>query len=78
MYIATRTIALPVGERAARLGAMAKADLLAGMSGLRGVGASMGLMSKPDLDINQRQIEAELSSGRITWPFYIVFGQKPR
>jgi ubiquinone/menaquinone biosynthesis C-methylase UbiE len=76
--IATRTIALPVGERAGRLGAMAKADLLAGMSGLRGVVTSMGLISAPDFEINQRQIEGELSSGRISWPFYIAFGQKPR
>ncbi|HEY7848521.1 MAG TPA: hypothetical protein VIC27_00585, partial [Ktedonobacterales bacterium] len=60
------------------LGAMAKADLLAGMSGLRGVVTSMGLISAPDFEINQRQIEEELSSGRISWPFYIAFGQKPR
>ena len=75
--INTRTIALPVGERSGRLGAMAKADLLAGMSGLRGVVISMGLISEPDFEANQRQIEAELSSGRISWPFYIAYGQKP-
>jgi ubiquinone/menaquinone biosynthesis C-methylase UbiE len=77
-HIASRMIALPVGERAGRLGAMAKADLMAGMNGLRGVVTSMGLISEPDFESNSRQIEAELSSGRISWPFFIAFGQKPR
>ena len=76
--VATRTIALPVGEPAGRLGVMAKADLLAGMTGLRGIVTTMGIISESDFDANTRQIEAELSSGRISWPFYIAYGQKPR
>lgn len=76
--ITTRTIALPVGEPAGRLGVMAKADLLAGMTGLRGIVTGMGVVSESDFDATTRQIEAELSSERISWPFYIAYGQKPR
>ncbi len=76
--VVTRAVALPVGEPGGRLGVMAKTDLLAGMTGLRGVVVSMGLISESDFEANTRQIEAELSSGKISWPFYIAYGQKPR
>lgn len=76
--IATRTVSIPVGEPAGRLGVMAKTDLLAGMTGLRGVVVNMGLISEGDFEANVRQIEEELSSGRISWPFYIAYGQKAR
>jgi SAM-dependent methyltransferase len=75
---AIRTVSLPVGEPAGRLGVMAKADLLAGMMGLRGVVVNMGLISEGDFEANARQIDAELSNGRVSWPFYIAYGQKPR
>lgn len=76
--VATRSVALPVGEPGGRLGVMAKADLLAGMTGLRSIVTSMGIISESAFDENARQIEAELSSGHISWPFYIAYGQKPR
>jgi SAM-dependent methyltransferase len=76
-HVNMRTVALPVGDRAGRIGIMAKTDLLAGMTALRGIVISMGLVSESEFDTIYQQAQAELSSGRIVWPFYIAYGQKP-
>ncbi len=71
-----RTVSLPVGEPGGRIGTMAKTDLLAGMTALRGILISMGLVTESEYEVILQQIQAELSSGQIVWPFYIAFGQK--
>ena len=72
-----RTVALPVGEVSGRLGSMAKTDLMAGMTALRGVLINMGLVTEAEYSRVIEQVQQELSSGAITWPFFIAYGQKP-
>lgn len=74
--VVERSVALPVGEKVGRLGSMAKTDLMAGMTALRGVLINMGLASETEYSQVIEQVNRELSSGAITWPFYIAYGQK--
>lgn len=71
-----RVVHIPVGQRAGRLGAMAETDYLAILSSVRGYLISQGAISDADHAQAFAQAQAELASGRLTWPFYIAFGQK--
>lgn len=71
-----RMVSIPVGQRAGRLGAMAETDYIAILTSVRGFLISQGLISEPEHTRAITQAQAELASGRLTWPFYVAFGQK--
>lgn len=71
-----RVVYLPVGHKAGRLGAMAEADYLAILSSVRAFLISQGLITEEQHSRAFAQAQAELSSGRLTWPFYIAYAQK--
>jgi ubiquinone/menaquinone biosynthesis C-methylase UbiE len=71
-----RTVYLPVGQKAGRLGAMAETDYLAIYSSVRSFLISQGLISEEQYAQALTQAQAELASGKLTWPFYIAYGQK--
>jgi ubiquinone/menaquinone biosynthesis C-methylase UbiE len=70
------TAHLPVGQRSGRLGAMAETDYIAILSSVRGYLISQGMISEAAHAEAFAQAQAELASGRLTWPFYIAVGQK--
>lgn len=71
-----RTVRLPVGKVTGRLGAMAETDYLAIYSSVRGFLIAQGLISEEQYEQEIAQARAELASGKLTWPFYIAYGQK--
>lgn len=71
-----RTVHLPVGKVAGRLGAMAETDYLAIYSSVRAFLIAQGLISEEQYEHEIAQARAELASGKLTWPFYIAYGQK--
>jgi ubiquinone/menaquinone biosynthesis C-methylase UbiE len=71
-----RVVQLPVGKRTGRLGAMAETDYLAILSSVRGFLISQGAITEERHTQAFAQAQAELASGRLTWPFYIAYAQK--
>ena len=71
-----RTVRLPVGKVAGRLGAMAETDYLAIYGSVRAFLIAQGLISEEQYEQEIAQARAELASGKLTWPFYIAYGQK--
>ncbi len=71
-----RVIQLPVGKSAGRLGAMAEADYLAILSSVRGFLIAQGAITEERYNQALAQAQAEMASGRLTWPFYIAYAQK--
>ncbi len=71
-----RIVQLPVGKKTGRLGAMAETDYLAIISGMRGYLIAQGLITEERHNEVFAQARAELASGKLTWPFYIAYGQK--
>ncbi|HEX8731839.1 MAG TPA: class I SAM-dependent methyltransferase [Ktedonobacterales bacterium] len=71
-----RLVQIPVGQRAGRLGAMAETDYMAILTSMRGFLIGQGVISEPEHTRALAQAQAELASGRLTWPFYVAFGQK--
>lgn len=71
-----RVVHLPVGQKAGRLGAMAETDYLAILTSVRGFLISQGLITEEQHMRALTQAQSEIASGRLTWPFYIAYGQK--
>ena len=71
-----RTVYLPVGQKAGRLGSMAEADYLAILTSVRGFLISQGIITEEQHNRALAQAQAELASGSLTWPFHIAYGQK--
>lgn len=71
-----RTVALPVGRTTGRLGAMAETDYLAIYTSVRGFLIAQGLITDEQHNQALAQARQELASGKLTWPFYIAYGQK--
>lgn len=71
-----RTVRLPVGKTTGRLGAMAETDYLAIFASVRSFLIAQGLITEEQHNQALAQARKELASGKLTWPFYIAYGQK--
>jgi hypothetical protein len=71
-----RLIMIPIGRSNGRMGAMAETDYLAIIASLRPLFLRMNLISEEQLDQATAQARQELASGRLSWPFYVAYGQK--
>jgi len=75
-HVNLQRVNLPVGQKAGRLGAMAETDYLAIYSSVRAFLISQGLITEEQYNRAHAQAQAELASGKLTWPFYVAYGQK--
>ncbi len=68
---------IPIGRVHGRLGSMAETDYLAIIASLRPLFLRLNLITEEQLDQAIAMTRGELASGRLAWPFYIAYGQKP-
>ena len=72
----TRVIKLPVGDWGGRLGQLAATDVLSFSQAAKPLLLAQG-MSESDYAQLVEMMRRECEQLRYTWPFYIVFGQRP-
>jgi len=75
--VTARTVNIPVGKPAGRVGAMAAVDYLTALSAVRGPLAKMGIVDEASFDAMMARGRQEFDQGVFTQPVYLAFGRKP-
>ncbi|HEU5348432.1 MAG TPA: class I SAM-dependent methyltransferase [Ktedonobacterales bacterium] len=75
--IAFRELRLPMGKHGGRVGLMLETDYFTGVANLRDLLVAKGFTTAPQFDQTLAAARAEVARGRVQWPVYIAFGQRP-
>jgi ubiquinone/menaquinone biosynthesis C-methylase UbiE len=75
-HVETRTIKLPVGDWGGRLGQLAVTDVMTFSQAAKPLLLAQG-MTEGECAALTEEMRRECETMRYTWPFYIVYGQRP-
>jgi SAM-dependent methyltransferase len=75
--VTARTVNMPAGKPAGRIGAMAAVDYLTALTAVRGPLAKMGIVDEIAFDAMMARCRQEFDQGVFAQPIFLTFGQKP-
>ncbi len=76
--VTTRQITLPIGAYGGRLGSMLETDILQIMRSLSPLVVGQGVASQEAYDRTVQQFQADVQTHQMVFPFYVIYGQRPR
>jgi ubiquinone/menaquinone biosynthesis C-methylase UbiE len=75
--VSYREADIPTGRYGGRLGGLAETNLISFLTSIRGLVLSYGLTDAKQFDGNLEAARSELARGRVVWPYFVAYGQRP-
>ncbi|HKD74175.1 MAG TPA: class I SAM-dependent methyltransferase, partial [Ktedonobacterales bacterium] len=76
--VTTRQITLPIGAYGGRLGSMLETDIMEIYRSVIPLVVGQGITSQEAYDRAVQQFQADVKTHQMVFPFYVIYGQRPR